>query len=199
MAPTRIFLAAFWIVAFAAILAGVWLLFLREPGTLDGGRDSMGRGDYRLEMTDGGTFSEATLAGQPSAVFFGFTHCPDVCPTTLGEIGVWQEALGDVAKDLRFYFVTVDPERDTLDLLREYLSWTPGVVGVAGSRPEIDKAIAAFKVYASKVPLSDGSYTMDHTPYVMLFDRNGRFDRVIAYREDSASAEAKLRSVAEAD
>ena len=195
MDRTRVLLAIGWIAAFAAILSVIWVVFLRQPTTLDGGRASLGRGDYHLATTDGGEFSEASLAGHPSAIFFGFTHCPDVCPTTLGEIGVWQEDLGPAAKDLRFYFVTVDPERDTLDLLRDYLSWTPGVVGVAGPPPEVEKAIPAFKVFARKVPLSDGGYTMDHTSYVMLFDRDGQFDEVIAYREATESAVAKLRSL----
>ncbi len=195
MERTRTLLAVFWVAASAAILAAVWVVFLREPTTLDGGRETLGRGPYHLETTDGGEFTEAALAGHPTAVFFGFTHCPDVCPTTLGEIGVWQEALGPAAKDLRFYFVTVDPERDTLDLLRDYLSWTPGVVGAAGPRAEVDKAITAFRIFARKVPLSDGGYTMDHTPYVMLFDREGRFDQVIAYREGDESAVAKLRAL----
>lgn len=191
----RVLLPLAWAAAIVAALGVGWILFLRDPDTLGGGRTTLGRGDYRLETTDGGAFTDAALAGQPSAVFFGFTHCPDVCPTTLGEIGVWQEALGKAAADLRFYFVTVDPERDSLDLLRDYLSWTPGVVGVAGSRAEVDKALAAFDVFARKVPLSDGSYTMDHTPYVMLFDRDGRFQQVIAYREAPESAEAKLKAL----
>ncbi len=196
MDRTRIFLAVFWVAATAAILAAVWVLFLRDPDPGGSGLASLGRGDYSLPTTEGGTFSEASLAGHPSAVFFGFTHCPEVCPTTLGEIGVWQEELGPDAGTLRFYFVTVDPERDTIDLLRDYLSWTPGVVGVSGTRPEVDRAITAFKVYARKVPLSDGSYTMDHSPYVMLFDRNGHFDQVIGYRENDESAVAKLRALA---
>lgn len=195
MDRSRALLAVFSVAALGAILAAAWVLFLREPDTLGGPLASLGRGDYRLATTDGGTFSEASLAGHPTAVFFGFTHCPEVCPTTLGEIGVWQEELGDDADQLRFYFVTVDPERDTLDLLRDYLSWTPGVVGVSGSRPEVDRAITAFKVYARKVPLSDGSYTMDHSPYVMLFHGDGGFDQVIGYRENNESAVAKLKAL----
>ena len=177
-----------------AVSAAIWMV-TKGPGPLGQQRDALGRGDYVLEATDGTTFTEASLRGHPSAVFFGFTHCPDVCPTTLGEIGTWQEELGDTAKDLRFWFVTVDPERDSVDQLREYLSWTEGVIGAAGTRAEADKAIAAFRVYAKKVPLSDGSYTMDHTPYVMLFDRNGAFVQTIAYREDETTAVDKLRAL----
>ena len=177
-----------------AIAAAIWMV-ARGPGPLGRERDAIGHGDYVLQATDGTTFTEAALRGHPSAVFFGFTHCPDVCPTTLGEIGTWQEELGDTAKDLRFWFVTVDPERDTVDQLRDYLSWTAGVTGAAGTRAEVDEAIAAFRIYARKVPLSDGSYTMDHTPFVMLFDRNGSFVQTIGYREETATAVDKLRAL----
>lgn len=173
----------------AAIATALWLV-ARDPGPPE-----IGEGDYALTATDGTTFTQASLEGHPSAVFFGFTHCPDVCPTTLGEIGTWVEELGPNIRDLRFWFVTVDPERDSVDQLREYLSWTPEVVGAAGLRDEVDKAIAAFRIYAKKVPLSDGSYTMDHTPFLLLFGRDGRFVETIAYREDEASALDKLRAL----
>jgi protein SCO1/2 len=183
-----------WAAAFAAALASVWL-FVLQPRFRQSLSDDIGRGAYSLTGTDGSTFSEASLKGHPSAVFFGFTHCPEVCPTTLGDIGTWMEELGPAAKDLRFWFVTVDPERDTVDMLRDYVSWTPGVVGASGSDAEVAKAIAAFKVYARKVPLDDGDYTMDHSAYVMLFDRDGRFDQPIAYQEPNDRAVANLRNL----
>lgn len=183
------------IVAAAAvlvILAVAWI-FLR--GTGEGGLGPLGQGRYALATTDGTAFTEDSLKGHPSAVFFGFTHCPDVCPTTLGDIATWQEQLGEAATAMRFWFVTVDPERNSLEQLRDYLSWSEGVVGVSGPRTEIDKAIAAFRVYARKVPLSDGGYTMDHTPFVMLFGRDGQFVQTISYREDTTSAIGKLRAL----
>ncbi len=90
-----------WAAVVAAALLAGWFLVLapRLQRTVE---DTIGRGDYSLDATDGGTFSEAALRGQPSAVFFGFTHCPDVCPTTLGDIGVWQEELGADAGKVRF-------------------------------------------------------------------------------------------------
>lgn len=183
-----------WAAVLAAALASVWVLVL-APRFGETVQDTIGRGDYALPATDGGTFSQAALEGRPSAVFFGFTHCPEVCPTTLGDIGVWQEELGADAGKVGFWFVTVDPERDTVDLLRDYISWTPGVTGAAGSPEEVEKAIKAFKVYARKVPLKDGGYTMDHSTYVMLFDSGGRFDQVITYQEPTESAIAKLRNL----
>jgi protein SCO1/2 len=187
----RIFL---WAAAVATALAAAWFLVL-APRFAGGPHATLGRGDYRLAATDGSTFTEASLKGQPSAVFFGFTHCPDVCPTTLGDIGAWEEELGADAGKLRFWFVTIDPERDTIDLLRDYVSWTPGVTGAAGAPEEVQKAIEAFKVYARRVPLADGSYTMDHSAFIMLFDRDGRFNQLIAYQEPTESAVAKLRQL----
>ena len=186
----RIGLAA---AATIAVLAFGWFQVIapREAAVAE----TIGRGDYRLAATDGTEFTEASLRGAPSAVFFGFTHCPEVCPTTLGDISTWAEELGPDADDLRVYFVTVDPERDTAEVLGDYVGWVPGVTGVTGSRDEINKAIQAFKVFAAKVPLKDGGYTMDHSALVLLFDKDGRFTVPIRYQEDFDSAVGKLRDL----
>ena len=126
-------------------------------------------------------------------VFFGFTHCPDVCPTTLGDILTWQEELPE-SKNMNVFFVTVDPERDTAEILADYVGWVDGVQGVTGSREEVDKALEAFRIYAARVPLEDGGYTMDHSASVLLFDRSGRYLDRIRYQEETPSALAKLRS-----
>lgn len=177
--------------AFALTLAA--LVYLLWPMLSGQPPDRFGKGDYHLTSTDGAPFTEDTLAGQPSAVFFGFSHCPEVCPTTLGDISVWQEELGPDAAKLRIFFVTVDPERDTLPMLKDYVGWLPHAQGVTGPRAEIDKAIKAFRVIAMKVPLSDGSYTMDHSAYVLLFDDKGKFVEPIGYQEETARAVAKIR------
>lgn len=183
-----------WAAAGVAFLASAWFLVL-APRFNASVTDTIGHGDYRLEATDGRVFDQAALEGQPSAVFFGFTHCPEICPTTLGDIGAWETALGADADRINFWFVTVDPERDTVDLLRDYVSWSPGVIGAGGDPAEVEKAIRAFKVYARRVPIESGGYTMDHSTYVMLFDSDGRFDQVIAYQEPEESAVAKLRAL----
>ena len=153
----------------------------------------LGHGEYALQTTDGAAFTEDTLKGQPSAVFFGFTHCPDVCPTTLGDILSWQEQLGEGGKDLRVYFVTVDPERDTPEVLGDYVSWVPGVQGVTGSVEETQKALKAFRIFARKVPSEDGeSYSMDHSAMVLLFDAQGNFSGLIGYQEAPEKALATL-------
>ncbi len=179
-------------------LAGVALLAfaavrLLAPGVQDTLADRLGHGDYHLTTTDGQPFTEASLQGAPSAVFFGFTHCPEVCPTTLGEVAQWQEALAADGTPLRVFFVTVDPERDTVDALRDYVSWVPGVTGVSGTPEEMAKAIKAFGIYAAKVPLDGGGYTMDHSANVLLFDKTGRLFEPIGYQEDFDRAIGKIR------
>ena len=178
-----------------ALLAVGWF-FVLQPRIEAKLAGQLGYGDYTLQTTGGGTFTRDSLRGGPTAVFFGFTHCPEVCPTTLGDISQWQEALAAEGRDpLDVYFVTVDPERDTLELLDDYTAWAPGVQGVSGPREEIDKAIAAFRVFATRRPLEDGGYTMDHSAFVLLFDRDGRFTQPISYQEDTDRALAKLRAV----
>lgn len=183
---------ALWGLAVLALIAVVWLQFLGSQPQ-QSITDTLGHGDYRLTATDGTEFTQDTLKGAPSAVFFGFTHCPEVCPTTLGDVATWQEDLATDGNRIRVYFVTVDPERDTTDVLREYVSWTEGVTGVSGSREEIDKAIAAFRIFARKVPLDDGDYTMDHSSSVLLFDENGKFFEPIGYQESYERALSKIR------
>ncbi len=189
---------ALWAVVAVALVALLWVQVVAPRLAPAGPTEVLGRGDYAVPMTDGGTFTEASLKGAPSAVFFGFTHCPEVCPTTLGDIATWQERLAEQGKaPLKVYFVTVDPERDTMETLGDYTSWVPGVTGVTGTPEQVDAAIKAFRVYAKKVPLEDGGYTMDHTALVMLFDAKGRFSEPVAYQEDFDSALAKIQRAAE--
>lgn len=158
--------------------------------------ETLGRGEYTLQTTNGDTFTEATLGEGPTAVFFGFTHCPDVCPLTLGDILTWQEEF-PAAKDMNVFFVSVDPSRDTPEILSEYVGWVEGVQGVTGTQEEVDKAIQAFRIYAAKVPLDDGDYTMDHSASVLLFDKRGRYTDRIRYQEELESAIAKLKTAIE--
>ena len=187
---------ALWaLVAMVAGLAGGWV-YLIEPRMTQTVADTLGRGDYDLVMTDGGRFTEDTLEDGPSAVFFGFTHCPEICPATLGDVMVWQDMLAEEGgTPIPVYFVTVDPERDTPEVLTDYVSWAPGVTGVSGSAEEIDKAIQAFRVYSQRIPLEGGDYTMDHSAFVLLFDENGRFDQTISYGEPPERAVQKIRRI----
>ena len=171
----------------------IWVVVIAPRMEAQAASD-IGRGDYELVQTDGSSFTEAALVGAPSAVFFGFTHCPDVCPTTLGDISAWQEELGG-ADALKVFFVTVDPARDTAEILGEYVGWVPGVAGVTGREDEMAKALASFKVFSQKVPTDGDNYTMDHSASVYLFDKSGRFVETIRYQEDHDVAVGQLRKL----
>lgn len=185
---------ALWGLVLLALLALLWVRVIAPRLTQDL-TDTLGQGSYQLTATDGTTFTEDTLRGAPSAVFFGFTHCPEVCPTTLGDIATWQEGLQVEGRDLRVFFATVDPERDTPDLLGAYVSWVPGVTGLSGDPAEVKKAIEAFRIFAAKVPMEGGGYTMDHSAMVLLFDARGRYAGFISYQEEYDRAMDKLRGL----
>jgi protein SCO1/2 len=149
-----------------------------------------------FELTDhnGEPFSSTALAGKPYAVFFGFTHCPDVCPTTLLEVGNLLHALGDDAGRLRMVFVTVDPERDTPAQLRQYLgSFDPRIVGLTGSEQQIAAVAKGWGAFHNKIPEGDGTYTIVHSAYIYLMDRNNRLADTMGFQETEAEQLAKLR------
>ena len=133
-------------------------------------------GPFQLTDQSGQTVTDKSMQGRPSLIFFGFTHCPDVCPTTLFEISEVLKAMGKDADRVNAYYISVDPERDTQAAMKEYLSsFDPRLKGLTGNTEEIAKVLSEYRVYAKKVPLKDGDYTMDHTALVYLMDRNGKF------------------------
>lgn len=150
-------------------------------------------GPFTLQRTDGSTVTDQDLKGQANAIFFGFTNCPEVCPTTLFEAAGWLENLGADAEKLSVYFVTVDPERDTPEMLDLYMESFPGITGLSGSAEDLAEMQKGYKVYSKKVPLEGGGYTMDHTATVYLMDENGKFSGTIAYGENPDIAMEKIR------
>jgi protein SCO1/2 len=133
-------------------------------------------GPFRLVDHNNKAITDQDLKGHPFLVFFGFTHCPDVCPTALFEVSEILRALGPAGKDARALFVTVDPERDTPQVLKDYVSsFDPRVIGVTGDAEAVTAMIKAYRVYARKVPVDGGGYTMDHTAIVYLMGKDGRF------------------------
>ena len=133
-------------------------------------------GPFQLTDQTGATVTEKNLQGRPTLIFFGFTHCPDVCPTALFEISEVLRAMGKDADGINAYFVTVDPERDGKAAMKDYLSsFDPHLKGLTGDPEAIAKVLSAYRVYAKKVPLKDGDYTMDHTALIYLMDRDGKF------------------------
>ncbi len=132
-------------------------------------------GPFKLVDQNAKPITDQDLKGHPFLVFFGFTHCPDVCPTTLFEVSEILRAAGPGAKDARALFITVDPERDTPAVLKDYLaSFDPRVIGVTGDSEAIAAVIKSYRVYAKKVPTENGGYTMDHTAIVYLMGKDGR-------------------------
>lgn len=153
-------------------------------------------GPFELQRTDGTPITWEDIKGKPHALFFGFTHCPEICPTTLFEATGWLAELGQEAEKLGVYFITVDPERDTKEVLGEYMaSFDPRIVAMTGSVPAVEKAVQAYRVYARKVPLEDGDYTVDHTASVFLMKADGSFSGTIAWGENSETAVQKLKNL----
>jgi protein SCO1 len=150
-------------------------------------------GPFTLVDQNGRTVTERDFAGTPHLVFFGFTHCPDVCPTTLFQISEILGQTGERGRPLRALFVTVDPERDTPAVLKSYLaSFDERIVGLTGAPESVQAVEKAYKAYARKVPLKEGDYTMEHTAVVYLMDARGRFVRPFKLDRPPADAAKDL-------
>lgn len=186
------------VVAFvsAAVLLGWWRVDgSGRTATLSSQAVPEVGGPFTLVDHTGRTVTDRDFLGKPMAVFFGFTHCPEVCPTTLLQIANLTKQIGAAADRLQILLITVDPERDTPEQLALYLqSFDPRVVGLTGSREQVDAVLDAYKAYAKKVP-TDNGYTMDHSASVYLMKADGRFRTMIDYHEEEASALAKIRMV----
>lgn len=185
---------ALWAVV-ALVAVGVGALAFqttREPGGVTVTADI--GGPFTLTNQHGETVTQADLIGSPHAVFFGYTYCPDVCPTTLWELSTYMAALGEDADDLKVVFVSVDPERDTPEALGEYISaFDDRIIGLTGSREAIDETVRAYRAYYKIHPEDEqGDVLIDHTATTYLFDEAGRFTGTIAYQEAAETAQAKL-------
>lgn len=149
--------------------------------------------DWTLADHTGRAFTAADLNSRPTLLVFGFTHCPDVCPTSLGYVASLLQALGSQAESIRPAFLTVDPERDTVTVMAEYVAlFDPRIVGLTGTPEEVAKAAKDLGVYAQKVP-QDGGYTMDHTATMLLLDGGGRLRSTLDIHEEPGVAADKVR------
>ena len=149
-----------------------------------------------FEMVDdtGQTVTQADILGKPSVLFFGYTYCPDVCPTTLNDLSSMIDALGEDASRLNFVFISVDPERDTPEHLHQYLSYfSKNIRGFTGTPEQVAEITKAYGIYYKKVPDENGGYTVDHTASVFLFDAKGSFIATIDFQESREVALGKLR------
>jgi protein SCO1/2 len=176
----------------ASIVLVVVLVSGRDP-IRSAGASAIG-GPFSLIDQNGRTVTDQDLRGRPFLVFFGFTHCPDVCPTTLFELSEVLGKLGPDAQKVSALFVTVDPERDTPAEMKDYLSsFDPHLVGLTGDPTAIAAVAKEYRVYVKKVPLDSGDYTMDHTALVYLMDKDGRFVAPFNLKRSTDDAAADLR------
>ena len=152
---------------------------------------------FQLVDSTGTPIDEQAFRGHPSAVFFGFPPPPPVGPTPLPPMDGRLEKTRREGKDIHAYFVTVDPERDTPQIMNDYVTnVSDRIIGISGDPAKIDQMVKDFKIFARKVPTDDGDYTMDHTASVLLLGRKGEFFGTIAYGESSDTALAKLKRLA---
>jgi protein SCO1/2 len=170
----------------AVALVGFSAFVLTSPSERP--RGALIGGAFALEDGAGKTVSDQTLRGKPFLVYFGYTHCPDVCPTELARISDILSKMGD--KAIPTLFITVDPERDTPKLMQDYVSsFNPAVIGLSGSAQAVEATEKTFRVLARKgQPQPDGDYSMDHSSIVYLMDKNGAF--VEAFNVERSPEEA---------
>lgn len=193
MSNRRVLLLLAAFVAGAVVIVASALALLPQGPTAVSGQTAIG-GSFELTDQDGRKVTQETFAGAPTLVFFGFTHCPDICPTSLFEMSQLFEELGPDARKVTGLFITVDPERDTAEVMKSYLgSFHPSIQGLTGTPEQIAATIKAYRVYAKKVPTQDGDYTMDHTAIIYLMDKDGTFVAPFNLKRPPAEAAADLR------
>jgi len=188
----RNFRIVLWVLV-AVVAAAATALYVFQPPARPLGVTGQ---EFALHSTKGGAFNQEDLRGKPSMIFFGYTYCPDVCPTTLAETTAWRAQLGLSPDDLRIIFVTVDPERDTLDMVRDYVEgFDPSIIGLVGhDLTQTENVKRAFGVFSEKVgEPGDPYYLVNHTALTFLIDKDGAFQGTIAYEEASETALGKIR------
>ena len=186
------------LLVFSAFLAGLVIflgviLFMTQYQGTGGGPSAIG-GPFKLIDQDGKPITDQDFKGRPFLVFFGYRHCPDICPITLFEMSEVLRVLGKDADRVNALFITVDPERDTPAMMKDYLSsFDPHLRGATGDQKAIDAVEKAYRVYAKKVPADNGDYSMDHTALVYLMDKQGRFVAPFKVDRKPEAAAADLR------
>lgn len=175
------------------IFLGVFFYATGQFGSGAPGPSAIG-GPFNLIDQNGKPVTDQDIKGKPHLVFFGYTHCPDVCPATLFEVSELLRALGKDGDRAGALFITVDPERDTVPVLKDYLSsFDPQLRAATGDQKSIEAVEKAYRVYAKKVPSDNADYTMDHTALVYLMDKQGRFVAPFSLKRRPEEAAADLR------
>jgi protein SCO1/2 len=168
----RLFLSlAIFLLGLAGLIVAMFMIVAGQQGAQ---AVAIG-GQFHLTSMDDRQVTDADFKGHPFLVFFGYTHCPDICPTELFQISQVLKARGN-DRQIKALFITVDPERDTPAVMKKYLSsFDPRIIGLSGTREETDAVEKEYRVYARKAPTQDGNYAMDHTAVIYLMDKQGRF------------------------
>jgi protein SCO1/2 len=186
MPKSRTLLFAAACIAIAAALALVTVVVVQgrsgAPTVTSTGQPDVG-GAFQLVDQDGRTVDQTLLDGRWSVVFFGFTHCPDYCPTTLQTLAATKAQMGAEGEALQVIFITVDPTRDTPEALKDYLltsSFPPGVIGLTGSEAQVAEAARVYRAHYDRVE-AGGTYTMNHTLTVYLMGPDGQFRAALAH------------------
>ena len=188
-----------WLLVGFALLAFAFLMLRPAPRPIVQSQplelSSIG-GPFTLTGSDAKPFASSSLTGKPYAMFFGFTHCPDVCPTTLARMVRLRQQLAAGDRPFEILFVTVDPQRDGPAEVGKYAElFDSPVTGLTGSPAQIDQVKKQFGIFSQQVPDGSGGYSVDHTSTVLLFDRQGKFTATIAPEEQDSAALAKLRRI----
>lgn len=173
-------------------ILGLTVIFLIGIFIYDTLRNKPLGDNFTLTDSNGKTITEVDIRSKPSIIFFGFTMCPESCPTTLVNLDRWLTALGPKADKLGVWFVTVDPERDTPEILHDYLSnFNNKITGISGDPEKVHKMVNSFNIVAEKVPGTDGNYTYNHTAAIFLLKKGGKLSGVIPY--DAKESDNELR------
>ena len=190
-----------WVLVAVAAIAGL-VIALRPPPVAPTATASQTPmtpvgAPFTLTGTDGKPFSSASLAGKPFAIFFGFTHCPDVCPNTLARLARLRRDIGKGDGSFAILFVSVDPARDTpAEMARYAAAFNTPIIALTGTEQDIAKVKSAYGIYAAKVPQKGADYSVDHTATTFLMDARGQFVATITPDEGDPAATAKLSRLA---
>lgn len=191
------------VIALLLLVGGVaWFFWTRPSPQPESPAASYAKafgGPFTLTGTDGKPFSSEQLKGKPFAIFFGFTRCPDVCPTSLSRMAKLRKDLGSEVKDLNIVFVSVDPESDKPSDIGTYLTLfdTP-IIGLTGTAEQLAAVKKTYGIFSEKVPLDGGGYTVDHTATIFLMGRDGEFVTTLDVHESDDVCRAKLRRATQA-
>ncbi|MDO1582574.1 SCO family protein [Rhizobium oryzicola] len=176
---------------FVACLIGVtvWVAFdSQRPGPF--------RAQFALSDDRGNPVGPSIFQGSPALVYFGYTHCPEVCPTTLFEVADWLKTLGPEGERLKAYFFSIDPERDTPDVMHGYVTaFTDRITGITGKPEEMKKVVDGWMIHAAKLPSEDGDYHMSHTVSLLLVGPDGRLKGMLPYGVDKQEALTRIRGL----